>query len=47
MMTEKRRASRKAARKEKSGERTTVELISVRKMYVKANTGVPVQGLSR
>jgi hypothetical protein len=38
-MAAKRRASRRAARKEKSGEQTTVELIRVKKMYVKANTG--------
>ena len=38
MMAEKRRASRRAARKEKSGERATVELIRVKKLYVKANT---------
>ena len=38
-MAAKRRASRRAARKEKSGERTTVELIRVKKMHVKANTG--------
>ena len=38
-MAAKRRASRRAARKEKSGERTMVELIRVKKMYVKANTG--------
>jgi hypothetical protein len=37
-MAAKRRASRRTARKEKSGERTTVELIRVKK-YVKANTG--------
>ena len=39
MMAAKRRASQRAARKEKSGGRTTVELIRVKKMYVKANTG--------
>ena len=38
-MAAKRRASRRAARKEKSGERTTIELIRFKKMYVKANTG--------
>ena len=38
-MAAKRRASRSAARKGKSGERITAELIRVKKMYVKANTG--------
>jgi hypothetical protein len=38
-MAAKRRASRRAARNEKSGERTTVELIRVKKTYVKAKTG--------
>ena len=38
-MAAKRRASRRAARKEKSGERTAVELIRVNKMHIKANTG--------
>src|ERR1700761_9000825 len=39
LMAAKRRASRRAARKEKSGERTAVELIRVNKMHIKANTG--------
>jgi hypothetical protein len=38
-MAAKRKASRRAARKENSGEWTTVALIRIKKMYVKANTG--------